>query len=78
MSRKQTRLVEEFQAVGDDGKSYEISVYQEFIDTSIMRNPNKRIPGMQEMTLGDGGHVNWIDENTFQIVSSGQIVRRAN
>lgn len=43
MSYKQTRLVEEFQAVSDDGESYEVSVYQEFIDASSMGNPNQWI-----------------------------------
>lgn len=78
MSYKQPRLVEEFQAISDAGETYEISVYQDFIDGGTLDKPTNWIPGMKKMLLQDGGHVNWIDDNTFKIVSSGETIRRVH
>lgn len=60
----------------DQGAEHEIEEWQEFIDAGHMQNPHARIPGMKELRLRQGGGVNFIDNDTFEIVSTGKIVRR--
>lgn len=59
------------------GSLYEVEEWQEFIDAGHMRDPDAVIPGMKELRLADGGRVNVVDQDTFQIVASGKILRRA-
>ena len=59
----------------EDGRSFVVDEYQEYIDAGS-KDGDDWIPGMKFLELGDGSKVNYIDENTFEIVRSGIILRR--
>lgn len=62
---------EEFEAVADDGTVHTIVCIQEYVDD--LSGP---IKGMRRLELLDGSPVNYIDDSTFKIVHTGQIVRK--
>jgi hypothetical protein len=60
----------------DDGTEYVVYEYQEFLDASTY-DGEKWVPGLKWLELNDGSKLNHIDDDTFKIVRSGTIVRRA-
>lgn len=59
----------------DKGLEVVIDEYQEFIDGRSKEDTREVwLPGLKRLELRDGGAVNFIDENTFQVVSTGQIL----
>ena len=77
MAVKETREIKRFDARSDDGE-YEttIIIYQDFIDAGTRGSPNAVIPGMKKARTIDGCACNRIDDDTFEIVPTGVIVRR--
>jgi hypothetical protein len=71
------RLTGQFKAYAEGGETYTIHEYQEFIESHTMDGVH-HIPGMKELRLNDGSRVTTIDENTFEIVQSGAILKRAS
>jgi len=69
-------LLEEFDAQSDSGKIYAVQIWQEEIDASSMSSGRKKILGMKQAMLSDGSHVNVIDSETFEIVDTGEIIRK--
>jgi hypothetical protein len=66
------RIVEQFTVQADDGTRYEVVVTQKFHKAG-----DQFIPGIKELRTAYGGyHLNRIDDNTFEIVELGQVVRR--
>lgn len=61
----------------DDGTFYEVDEIQEFISSHSLSGSEKWVPSLKRLELSDGSHVNHIDDNTFEIVRSGEIIRRA-
>lgn len=76
MSVKKIKEIDSFPAFTDTGTEYRIFQYQEYIDASTAQKPNATIPGLKFMETSDGFHVNYLDDNTYQIVETGEIVRR--
>lgn len=70
------RLIARHQMQSDDGTRYEVLEYQEFLDAGTKDGPDW-VPGLKRLVLANGRHLNHIDDDTFQIVVTGQIVRRA-
>ena len=52
--------------------------YQEWIDSSDSANPNEETPGLCELVCSDGGHVNFLNEDTYLIVRTQEKARRVD
>lgn len=59
----------------DDGALHEIDEIQEYVDASTYKG-EAWIEGLKRLETASGGHVNYIDDNTFKIVATGQVIRR--
>jgi hypothetical protein len=69
--------IDRFNARAEDGRLFSVVIYQEFVDgTAIGDEAKKWIPGMKRIALSDGSSVNFVDQNTFRIVQTGEIIRR--
>jgi len=68
--------IERFQAVSDSGNKYTVLIYQKFIDASTAEDPNKYIPGIKSARTLDGQPLNRIDDKSFEIVETGEIITR--
>lgn len=75
MSRKVSRQIDEFTCHGDDGQTYTVIEYQDFIDASS-RDGEEWLPGLKWLELPNGRKLNFISDDTFQVVSTGVIVRK--
>jgi len=60
----------------DGGREYTVVETQEFISTASFENPDGEVAGMKDLTTTTGLHLNFIDNQTFKIVATGEIVRR--
>jgi len=69
------KLVCEHSMQSDDGRSYVVHEYQEFIHAGT-KDGDDWIPGMKFLELADGSKVNYIDDNTFKIVRFDTTLRR--
>ena len=69
------RLTGQFKASAATGETYTVHEYQEFIESRTQGGVDW-IPGMKELRLNDGSRVNYIDENTFEIVQTGATLKR--
>ena len=70
------RLVEQFDAHVTSGNTVRLYVYQDFIDAGSYDNPNATIPGLKRLVTAEGKHVNYVDDNTFKIVGTGETLKR--
>lgn len=68
--------IDRFKAKSASGKEYLIIVTQKFIDASTADDPNAIIPGLKSAKTADGRFLNFIDENTFKLVDTGEILTR--
>ena len=59
----------------DDGSEHTIIEYQEMIDVSPV-DRTKSVPGLKTLVDSLGRHCNFTDDDTFEIVVTGQIVRK--
>ena len=71
------RVVERqrFKCRDDDGNEHTVIEYQELIDTSSDDGPGS-IEGMRSLVDSRGHDITPIDDNTFQILLTGQILRK--
>jgi hypothetical protein len=76
MSIKRVDVIENFTATDKDGRIFNLRTTQQIIDASSFGNPHGEVPGIKSMSLSDGSPVNYIDENTFQVVQTGTILTR--
>lgn len=74
--RTETREIDEFEARDDNGNTYTVTEYQEFIESRTINRPVEWIPGLKSLELDDGSKVNFIDDNTFKIVATDTIIHR--
>jgi hypothetical protein len=65
-----------FRALKDDGNIVTVIELQEQIRFRPLSGTASVVAGAKVLTLSDGSHVNFIDEDTFKIVETGEIVRR--
>lgn len=68
--------INRYRCIGDAGREYTVIEYQNFTRHQTLNNPPQDIPGSKGCALSDGRDVNWIDENTFQIVQTDEFVRK--
>jgi hypothetical protein len=69
------RVVATHRMIAADGTRYDVLDIQEYVDASD-KDGASWIPGMKRLELNDGSPVNYIDENTFEILRSGLRIRR--
>ena len=62
------REVDRFECIDDDGNSYTVIEYQEFLSGGI--------PGMKRLELDDGSAVTTVDDKTFKIIDVAATVIR--
>jgi hypothetical protein len=60
---------------GTDGSKHRAYMHQERIDTSTYAGSSS-IPGFTTARLEDGTPLNYIDENTFKNVATGEMLYR--
>ena len=60
----------------DNLSEYTVIEYQNFTTFRPISGPAQRVPTTKMLMLLDGRAVNWIDDNTFQIVETDQIIRK--
>ncbi|MGX5220246.1 hypothetical protein [Pseudomonas sp. S9] len=71
MTKKEEILLETITAIDDRGVEYSIQHIQEYLVSD-----GERIKGYSRYQLANGGAVNFIDENTFGIVTRGTTAKR--
>lgn len=69
------RKIRSFRAMRPNKEIVLVDEYQEFIETGDLSTPHKAwMPGLKRFELQDGGMVNYVDETTYKIVSSGELI----
>jgi hypothetical protein len=69
--------INRFKAKSEDGKEYTIIEYQEEHDVTSMPSEYREwLPGLKRLATSDGLAVNYIDSETFKIVSTDEIIRK--
>ncbi|MBK8502164.1 MAG: hypothetical protein IPL46_08130 [Saprospiraceae bacterium] len=71
------KKIEEFWTVSDSGTKYLMSIYAKMIDQTNKDNPTAPPrEGLKSIKTSQGFHCNRIDNDTFKVVETGEIVRR--
>lgn len=71
------RQIDCFDAKTNDGRRYSVVVYQEFVDATAMGDQTRKwLPGLKRAELSDGSSLNRIDNDTFKIVATDEIIRK--
>lgn len=60
---------------GDSGREYTVVEYQNYRRFQPVSGPAQNVPTTKEMFLSDGRDVNFIDDDTFQIVLTDEVIR---
>lgn len=68
--------IDRFTATADSGKTYTIIIFQEYIPSGTLDSPHDMIEGLKSVLTSSGARVNRIDSDTYQIVQTGEIVRK--
>lgn len=76
MTKRIVREIERIDCEDEDGNEYVAVVYQDFLISEAMGRAPQELPGLKELRLSDGSHLNWIDDNTFQIVANDKVLKR--
>lgn len=70
------REIARYECEDDDLNEYTVIVFQNYRRWVSVDGRSKDVPTTKEMFLSDGRPVNFIDDNTFQIVHTDQIIRK--
>ena len=70
------REIGRFEATADDGQQLTIVEYQDDADVGTLEDPPDTDPGAIELFTSDGERVVFKYDGTYEIVSSGLLVRR--
>ena len=62
-------------AFDDAGNPYTIQMRRSFIKAGTLDDPHARVEGRPSFHLTDGSRVNKLDDDSFQIVATGVIVK---
>lgn len=62
----------------ENGKSYDVIEIVAYIETLSLSGDIGRVKGMSEFVLPNGGGVNLNDNGSFEIVYTGEILRRVS
>ena len=64
-----------FMVDGNDGRSYTIYIYTDFINAGTLDDPRAEIEGLKELRTSDGKAVNRLSKGEYQVVQTGVILR---
>tara|TARA_R100000365_G_scaffold3600_1_gene12559 strand:- start:3507 stop:3731 length:225 start_codon:yes stop_codon:yes gene_type:complete len=67
-----------FKARAADGKIYTVVEYTNMIRSRPISGPAEEVAGSKSLLLTDGRHVNYEDEDTFEIVVTGETLKRVD
>lgn len=67
-------LVRTFWATRPNGSRLLVDEFWDFVDMSPRFTGTNYVPGMRRLASRDGGEVRQIDDDTFQLISSGEIL----
>jgi hypothetical protein len=70
------RETDRFSARGDGGANYTVIEYREVLTETPLRGRRAEALGARDYRLSDGRHVNWIDNETFQILDTNEVIRK--
>lgn len=59
------------------GNAYRIHIHRSTINAGDLSDPHKQIEGLASYRLTNGGAVNRRDEETFEIVATGELLKVA-
>jgi hypothetical protein len=77
MSKQWEKKTEEFRAVSEDGRLFNLLVFTTMTDVSSMSNPNAAsLKGPMRVCTSDGQNCNYVGDDTFEIVGLGLRVKR--
>lgn len=76
MERRRTDLVDEFVVEADDGRRLRIREYQEVIETEDLSGGIGEVRGLKRLETEDGGAVNVLGDDLYELVQGGQRARR--
>jgi hypothetical protein len=65
------RKTAEFTARGNDGQSYNLLVFTDFIPAATFEDPHGEVQGLRELRTSRGESVNYVSKGHYTIVSSG-------
>ena len=71
-----TRHVESFRTKDKSGKTYTIHCSQDYLVSQDLDGNVSYDAGLKRYRTGDGGGVNFIDDDTFKIVATDTLVTR--
>lgn len=75
--RKMRQEIGRYRCRGDiAGREYVVIEYQNMVPFNGLEGGVQYRGGTKGLELVGGGNLNFIDENTFEIVQTGEIVRR--
>lgn len=70
-------VIEEFDAKSEAGTVYRLVVSRSRINTtSLQSNGRESRPGLPGIETAEGWKVNHIDDHTFRLVKTGEILKR--
>jgi len=69
-------LTDQFFAETDEGDEYQVLVYQRAVSFRPLSGPRQQLGGARDYRLADGRDLNPISDDVFEIVETGQILRR--
>ena len=69
------REVDRFEAKSDNGTLYTVIEYRRVIRTTLMEGTRETL-GTRSWALSDGRDLNWINDSTFKIVATDEIIRK--
>jgi hypothetical protein len=68
--------IDRYQCIGDSGREYTVIERQNFTRVQPLSGPPQDVRGTLDWILSDGRDVNFIDDNTFQILDTDEFVRK--
>ncbi len=63
-----------FDAYDDKGNRYTVHVRSSYINNDSLSGPGERIEGLRSYHLAGGGALNRIDDQTFEVITTGKRV----
>lgn len=74
--KREIREMARFNAADEAGRQYTVVEYQIFTGIAGVDGTMRWAGGTKDLRLRDGTDLNFVDENTFEIVQTGKIIRR--
>jgi hypothetical protein len=76
MSRQKVEQTGSFQAVDESGVKHTIIVFTNFTEHAPLSGERSWIPGMKSHKMGNGNHVNVLEDGTYQDIHTMRVMRR--